>query len=210
MFNKKFIWVLLLVLPVTVLANPAIKDLQTGWAKANYQLKGDDQEKSFEMLIVQADNALQMEPTSAELLIWRGIIKSSYAGVAGGLGALSLIKEAKDDLEKAIQIDDVALSGSAYTSLGTLYFKAPGWPISFGDDEKAKELLEKAIFEDQKGIDSNYFYAEFLKEQGDYALAKTHLLRAQYAPKRRGRAIADNGRQDDITQMLREVKDALN
>ncbi|PCI17769.1 MAG: hypothetical protein COB62_07345 [Piscirickettsiaceae bacterium] len=209
--NIKFNTLLLLLfLPSALLANSVVEDLQTGWAIANYQLKGEPQEKKFKTLIEQADTSLQETPQSAEVLTWSGIIKSSFAGVEGGLAALSLIKEARDDLQKAIKIDDAALSGSAYTSLGTLYFKAPGWPISFGDDDEAERLLKKSLELNPDGIDSHYFYAEFLKDQGDYKQAKVHLLHAQNSPKRPNRPVADKGRQADISKALREVEDALN
>ena len=61
----------------------------------------------------------------------------------------------------ALKIIDKAFSGSAYTSLGTLYFKAPSWPISFGDDKKAEVMLKQALAINPDGIDSNFFYAEF-------------------------------------------------
>jgi tetratricopeptide (TPR) repeat protein len=161
-------------------------------------------------LVVKADVALNNNPTSADILIWRGIIKSSFAGVKGGLGALSLIKESKQDLEKALDINDKALSGSAYTSLGVLYFKAPGWPISFGDDKEAEKLLQTALQINQDGIDSNFFYAEFLRDQGDLVNAKVYLEKAKRAPARSNRPVADKGRQEDIAKALLEVKDALN
>ena len=83
--------------------------------------------------------------TRAEALIWEGIIESSYAGAKGGLGALSLCKEARGNLEAALKLDPKALDGSAYTSLGTLYYKVPGFPVGFGDDDKAGKLLQKAL-----------------------------------------------------------------
>lgn len=77
------------------------------------------------------------------MLIWSAIIDSSWAGAKGGLGALSLVKQARSDLEKAISIDPNALQGSAWTSLGALYYQVPGWPIGFGDKNKAEEMLKK-------------------------------------------------------------------
>ncbi len=62
----------------------------------------------------------------AEPEIWYGIIVASYAGAKGGLGALSLAKDAKQALEHALAIDPKALAGSAYTSLGSLYYQVPG------------------------------------------------------------------------------------
>jgi hypothetical protein len=52
---------------------------------------------------------VQSHPDAAPLWIWSGIIKSSYSGAKGELGALSLAKAAKHDLEKAIEIDQSAL-----------------------------------------------------------------------------------------------------
>jgi hypothetical protein len=65
-------------------------------------------------------------PNMAETLVWEGIALSSEAGAKGGLGALSLAKEAKQLLEESLKLDDKALNGSAYTSLATLYAKVPG------------------------------------------------------------------------------------
>ena len=180
--------------------------LAKDWAKANYQLKGERQEKAFDTLIEHSSEAVKLYPASADLLIWRGIIKSSFAGVKGGLGALSLIKEAKTDLEHSILLDDKALSGSAHTTLGTLYFKAPGWPISFGDDEQAKRHLQKGLSLDPNGIDSHYFYALFLTDQGDKKQAEAYLIKALDAKARAGREVADIGRRNEINEALHEIK----
>ena len=70
---------------------------------------------------------------------------STWAGAKGGLGALSLAKRARQPLEAALKLDPAALDGSAYTSLGTLYSKVPGFPAGFGDDDKAEQLLKSAL-----------------------------------------------------------------
>ncbi|MFW5386410.1 MULTISPECIES: hypothetical protein [unclassified Yersinia (in: enterobacteria)] len=51
---------------------------------------------------------------------------------------MDLVKDAKVKLELAIKLDANALDGSAYTSLGTLYYQVPGWPIGFGDKKQAE------------------------------------------------------------------------
>ena len=61
------------------------------------------------------------------------------------------------------------MDGSAYTSLGTLYHKLPGFPIAFGSDKKARMYLEKALQISPDAIDPNYFYGEFLYDDGEYA-----------------------------------------
>lgn len=183
--------------------------LQQQWAISNYQLEGEEQVESFEKLIENAEKYVSVYPDNAPILTWSGIIKSTFAGVKGGLGALKYAKSAKVDLEKSLAVDDEALMGSAYTSLGTLYFKVPGWPIGFGNDEKAEELLTKALTLNPDGIDSNYFYADYLLSKSDYAKAKHHLLKAQQAAPRSGREMADKGRQKEVQVALENVEKNL-
>jgi len=132
-------------------------------------------ESCLETLSAQADQASAKEAFRTDLLIWSAIVKSTWAGAKGGLGALSLVKEAKAKLEIAIKQDPKALEGSAYTSLGSLYYQVPGWPVGFGDDDKAEQLLKQALTINPTGIDPNFFYGDFLLEQGDKAQAKIYL-----------------------------------
>lgn len=185
---------------------PEVVQLQSVWEQANYVLKGKQQLETFEHLITEADKTKKLLPDQADVLIWRGIIYASYAGIKGGLSALSMAKTARADLEKAIEIDDQALNGSAYTTLGTLYYKVPGWPLGFGDKTIAEKLLKEALTINPQGIDSNYFYALYLMDNHRYAEAKEFLLKAQQAPPRPGRPLADKGRHQEINQALAEVK----
>ncbi len=51
------------------------------------------------------------------------------------------MKEAKGLFEEVIAQEPNTLEGSALTSLGTLYYKVPGWPVAFGDKEKQSSCL---------------------------------------------------------------------
>lgn len=195
----------------TVLADVLadIKPLQDRWAEVNYALPEDDREKAFAELLATADKVVGSNPDRAEALIWRGIIKSSYANAKGGLGALSVAEASKADLEQAIALDPTALQGSAFTSLGVLYAKVPGWPIGFGDNKKAKELLLKALEQNPQGIDPNYFYADYLAGKRDWAQALRYLEIAKAAAPRPGRESADAGRQQEIAALLAKVQKKL-
>lgn len=182
----------------------AIGQLQSNWAEVNYQLEGEAQIDGFVALIAGADSAVAEYPEAAPAYIWRGIIQSTYAGARGGLGALKLAKAAKADLEKALSLDPVAMDGSAYTSLGTLYQNVPGWPVGFGSDKKAEQLLLKALILNPLGIDSNYFYARYLQAKGRDQEAKMFFIKAQNAAPRLGRPLADAGRQKEIGEALAE------
>jgi tetratricopeptide (TPR) repeat protein len=208
---KQFVFVATLLLTTICYAgvNEDLLPLQQQWATANYELTDSAQQKAFEQLLQDADKLVAAHPNSAEAYICSGIVKSSYAGAKGGLGALSLAKAAKVDLEKALELNPKALNGSAYTSLGTLYSKVPGWPIAFGDDDKAQQLLSKAVKINPDGIDSNYFYGEFLLDEGRYSEAEKFLLTAQQAKPRPNRPLADKGRQLEIQQALATLHDKL-
>jgi tetratricopeptide (TPR) repeat protein len=198
-----------------VRAQPADLDaelaqIQQAWAHANYEVPpGDARVEALEALTARADAFAAKYPGRAEPLIWKGIVESTYAGAKGGLGALRHAKNALQHLEAAMAIDPRALDGSAYTSIGTLYYKVPGFPLGFGDKDKARAYLQKALQLDPAGIDQNYFYADYLYEQGDYRDALQYAERAAHAPPRPTRASADRGRHQEVDALAEKIKRKL-
>ncbi len=205
----KIIYLTLFILILTnksfAVEHESVKNLQDRWSIINYTINEDDREKEFSVLLKEADEVVSKVNNSAESLIWRGIIKSSYANAKGGLGALSIAESSKKDFEEALKINENALDGSAYTSLGVLYAKVPGWPIGFGDEKKAKELLLKALLIDHTSIDANFFYAELLYADRSYKEALSYLEKAKKAPPREGREVADKGRKEEIEDLMKKV-----
>lgn len=184
----------------------AIREIQTAWAAIKYQeTNSTTQLKQMEKLAEQAAALSAQYPTYAEPKIWQAITLSTQAGFDGGLGSLGLVKEAKALLEQAIKINPKALDGSAYTSLGSLYYKVPGWPVGFGDNNKARACLEQARAINPDGIDANFFYGELLIEEGHAKEAIPVLEHALRAAPRPGREIADSGRRGEITQALEKA-----
>jgi tetratricopeptide (TPR) repeat protein len=184
----------------------AVAELQREWEATRYQAPAAERQKRFEALAARARQVSEAHAGRAEPLVWEGIIVSSLAGEKGGLGALSLVKQAKALYEQAIQIDGNVLDGSAYNSLGVLYYKVPGWPVGFGDKKKARELLQKALAINPKGIDPNYFFAEYLVETKHAEEALPYLERALQAPPRPGRPVADQGRKEEAKVLMEKVK----
>jgi hypothetical protein len=189
---------------IQLAASSAVTELQTDWAKAQYEADQKRQERDFKSLLNRINSSVSAEPGNPDLYVWRGIIKASYAGVKGGLGALSLVKEAKVDLEKAIDLDGGSFQAAARTSLGSLYFQVPSWPIGFGSDKKAEAYLLEGLAMAPDDIDSNYFYALFLLDQRRGDEARQYLERAYTAPKRLGRGYADQERQREILELITE------
>ncbi|MDR7093599.1 hypothetical protein [Hydrogenophaga laconesensis] len=185
----------------------AVADLQRDWEVIRYQTAASEREKRFEALAAKAHKVSESFSGRSEPLVWEGIILSSYAGEKGGLGALGLVKQAKALYESAIQIDGNALEGSAYNSLGVLYYKVPGWPMAFGDKAKAGELLQKALSINPRGIDPNFFYGEYLVETKQPEKAVAYLEKALQAPARPGRQVADTGRREEARQLLDKIRE---
>jgi len=184
----------------------AISELQHAWARANYHTSEEKQEAAFKVLAKDAHQVSLENPGRAEPLIWEAIILSGYAKAKGGLGALKIAEQSRDLLLVAEKINPQALNGSAYTSLGSLYYKVPGWPFGFGDKKKARTYLEKALQINPTGIDPNYFYADFLITQGEQAKAVECFKKALSAPPRPGREDADEGRRAEIQQALQKYE----
>lgn len=187
-----------------------LSGIQQEWARVNYQVADAGQKTAqFEALEKRAEAFVKSNPGRAEPLIWQGIVLSTWAGAKGGLGALGLAKRARQPLEAALKIDPAALDGSAYTSLGTLYSKVPGFPAGFGDDDKAEELLKSALKLNPDGIDANYFYGEYLFDQDRYAEAVSCLTKALAALPRPNREVADQGRRAEATALLAKARAKL-
>ena len=184
--------------------------IQQSWAHIQYELPAEQRAAAFEKLAAQTSAFTQSRQSVAEAWIWSGIVTSSWAGAQGGLGALGKVKVARTDLEKAMTLDPNALQGSAYTSLAALYDRVPGWPVGFGDAEKAEQLLKQGLQLNPTGIDSLYFWGDHLYRQGRYVEAKAALLKALQAPPRPGRETADTGRRQEIQVLLGEVNKKIN
>ncbi len=182
-----------------------IQPIQKRWAEIKYQIPEKQQAEQYQALAQESRKLVEANPGIAEILIWDGIVISSEAGARSGLGALSLAKDARQRLDDALKLNDKALAGSAYTSLATLYAKVPGWPIGFGDKDKAEAYFKKSLAINPDGIDPHFFYGEYLLDRGRHAEAREHLENALKAPARSGRELADNGRRKEVQALLEKL-----
>lgn len=201
LFNSAF--------PAWADADSDVRYLQQRWAEIKYRIPESQQEKDFAALVGEASGKSAANPDSAEVLIWEGIIRSTYAGARGGMGALGEVKKARALFEQAIKLEPDAMQGSAYTSLGSLYYQVPGFPLGFGSKKKADEMLKLGLEYNPDGIDSNYFYGDFLLSRGRYAEAVQAFEKALQAPPRPGRTLADDGRKAEIRTGLEKAREKL-
>lgn len=187
-----------------------VDGLARTWDHVNYETAGAAKAAQAASLAAQADALARQFPGRAEPLVWKGIALSTEAGAKGGLGGLALAKEARASLEQAERLNPAALGdGSVYTSLGSLYYQVPGFPVGFGDKNKARAYLTKAVAANPAGLDPNYFLGDFLYQQGQYADAAKALQKALAAPPRPGREVADRGRHAEAAALLAKAKAKL-
>ncbi|QDK35516.1 tetratricopeptide repeat protein [Sphingomonas sp. IC081] len=201
-----------LVAPVAVAAMPVaahadmasdVKAVNDGWAHITYEVQGSStQTKALDQLAHQAAVIVARYPGRAEPLLWQGIITSEQANRANFFHKLGLATQARDLIARAYAIDPRAAQGGAALSLGVLYYKVPGSPLAWGDDDKAARLLKQALSVDPNGLDSNYFYGDYLLKQGDKAGARAYLQKALRAPHDAARPIWDAGRRREVRALL--------
>lgn len=208
---KKYAWLIALLFAAnaafaeTTPLDASIEKLQHDWAKAYYQTPEKDKEAAFEKLVEEAHKVSAANPGRAEPLIWEGIITSTLAKYQSIFSAGGTAKAARDLLLAAEKIDANALHGSALTSLGSLYYKVPRFG-SFGDHDKARDYLERALKINPDGIDPNFFMGELMVERGDRAKALEYFKKALSAPARPGREDADTGRKAEIQEAIRKLE----
>lgn len=183
----------------------SIEKLQHDWATAYYKTPEKEKEAAFEKLVKEAHQVTAANPGRAEPLIWEGIITSTLAKYQSIFSAGGTAKAARDLLLAAEKIDANALNGSALTSLGSLYYKVPRFG-SFGDYDKAREYLERALKINPDGIDPNFFMGELMVERGERTKALEYFKKALNAPARAGREDADTGRRAEIQEAIRKIE----
>jgi tetratricopeptide (TPR) repeat protein len=198
-------------------SNPALNAdilrLALDWEHIKFEVRNPDDQES--QMAVLADHALQITKryqSQPEAAIWLGIIVSEQASMASENGspfkALGFAARARDILDPVEKSDPMACDAGAPTSLGVLFYRVPGFPISFGDTSKARQYLQKAIANAPNGMDANYFYGDFLYQQHEYAEAAKMLKHALALPAHRERPLWDKERRLVIQELLAKMQQA--
>jgi tetratricopeptide (TPR) repeat protein len=184
-----------------------IHAVELRWEHIKFEENGaPNQFGDIDALAKFSASLVQKYPGRVEPLIWEGIVTSEEAGMANTLSAMGYAKSAKAVLEQAYAKNPAALDAGAPTSLGVLYARVPGWPIGFGDNDKARQLLAQAVSLAPNGMDANYFYADFLMSQHEYAAAYKVLKHALSLPPQQNRPLWDKNRRAVIRELLAKAQ----
>lgn len=184
----------------------AVQRINDQWAHIRYQVADREQQyRQLDALAAQAAQVAARFPGRAEPLLWQGIVTSEEAARASVFRQLGLAKAAKGILERAQAIDPNVADGGVKMSLGVLYYRVPGFPVGFGSTPKARALLEGALRQAPHGLDNNFFYADFLNDEGHPAEAKVFAMRGLQAPVNAARAVWDAGRRAEMRALLAKI-----
>ena len=183
--------------------------LMQDWASIQYQQPRESRKRAFRELAGEARSLAEQYPQAAEPLVWEAVALASYAQTVRGRAGLKAAKQARELLYKAERINPSAMSGAIYITLGRLYAKVPGWPISFGSKSKARMYLQKALEINPTAIEANCFYADLLNSEGAFEEAIRYYRRALEAPPRPGLEVADAGRRRQAENGLRRAQQRM-
>jgi tetratricopeptide (TPR) repeat protein len=202
-------FVALLLLTFQCVADDLTRSLQTietEWASIYYTLPKSKQEAAYDALLAKANQLSTQSPNTTEPLFWQAIIIATRAEQQDGFTALQAIHKSRDLLQLAIKANPETANGSAHVTLATLYYMVPKWPIAFGDTEKAEQLFQAALKINPNGIDTNYFYGDFLLAHNQATEAQKYFEKALSAPSREEQLFADNKLKDEVKLALANTK----
>lgn len=179
-----------------------VEGMKNHWERVVTEQPEGERGDGLKALAGQAERLVEEHPDAAVPLVWQGIIEASWARERSGLGALSSAKSARAALERAVELDPQGHNGSAYVTLGALYDRVPGGLLGFGDSATAERMFQQALAIRPDGIDVNFYYAAFLKEEGRLGEAREHAGRAVEGQARPGRSASDEALRDEARELL--------
>ncbi|MBK8817140.1 MAG: hypothetical protein IPN42_17285 [Methylococcaceae bacterium] len=185
----------------------SVNAIENEWASIYYNFPKDKQEIAYSDLLKKAESLSTQFPNNSEPLFWQAVIIATKAELQEGFSALKSVHKSKDLLIEAIKLNPKTANGSAYVTLGTLYYMVPQWPIGFGDNEKAEQMFIAALKINPTGIDANYFYGDFLLSNNKPKEAQRFFEIAIKSPTRKEQSYADEQLKAEAKLALSHAKD---
>lgn len=128
----------------------------------------------FERCIAIADQAIALNPNDAKGLFWKAVAMGKMAEDSGIVNAFRMLRPMEKMLLKVVALDEKYENAGAHRALGRMYHKLPGFPISFGSNQKALAHLKRAHELFPRDVITRAFYAEVLYDEGRKAEARRH------------------------------------
>jgi tetratricopeptide (TPR) repeat protein len=142
------------------------------WYLGNHSAK-DEKEALFQKGIDAGKQAISIAPDRCEGHLWLGVNYGLYGEAKGKLKALGLVDSIKDEMKKAMEIQENCECGGPQRVLGRVYSKAP-W-FKGGSKSKAIESLNESLKLCPNDTQTRMFLADIYIDQGKKDLAIAQL-----------------------------------
>lgn len=142
--------------------------------QAQLELDKDRRVQLFESCVAIADQVLALNANDVKGLFWKAAAMGKMAEDSGILNALRMIRPMEKMLLKVVALDERYENAGAHRALGRMYHKLPGFPISFGSNQKALMHLKRAHDLFPQDVITRAFYAELLYDEGKRGEARKH------------------------------------
>lgn len=141
---------------------------------AQLEIDKDQRVQRFERCIAIADQSLALNANDVRGLFWKAAAMGKMAEDSGIVNAFRMLRPMEKMLLKVVTLDEKYENAGAHRALGRMYHKLPGFPISFGSNQKALAHLKRAHELFPRDIITRAFYAEVLYDEGRKAEARRH------------------------------------
>lgn len=142
--------------------------------RAQLELDSNRRIQLFEHCIAIADQSLALNANDVRGLFWKAAAMGKMAESSGIVSALRMIGPMEKMLLKVVTLDEKYENAGAHRALGRIYHKLPGFPISFGSNQKALMHMKRAHELFPRDVITRAFYAELLYDVGRKEEARKH------------------------------------
>jgi len=143
-------------------------------AHAEVELQKSKRLEYYKQCIETADKALARNANDVVAIYWKAVAMGKLSEEMGVLNALRMTRSMENLFLRVIALDEHYDEAGGHKALGRIYHKLPGFPISFGSNEKALYHLQRAYALYPNDIITRAFYAEILFDTGNKRMARQH------------------------------------
>jgi tetratricopeptide (TPR) repeat protein len=141
-----------------------------------------EQEKVAKLGYQWAQVLYKRESQNTSAIYFAGLNMLLYSQSKGVLDTLFALREVKKYFDAAYQKEPDFLHSSPPIGLGALYLFAPGFPIAFGDIDKAEQYLLEAVRQSPKNTTALVLLGAVYAKKGDRTVSLAAFRKVQKVP----------------------------
>jgi tetratricopeptide (TPR) repeat protein len=138
-------------------------------------MNSSDKVKTFSEGVEYAKKGIELDPNHLESHFWLSVNYGLLGEAQGMMNSFLLLDPIEKHVKKAMEINEGYFYGAPLRVIGYFYHKIPGWPISRGDNKKAKAYLLKALEYGPDFYLNHLYISKVYKSLGDKKNARFHL-----------------------------------